>query len=106
MKSFFAVLFGFFAIAFHSCTKSGHLRQGTLYLSLHERAKGKISGDMLSLQFDSVISDSRCPVNATCIWQGTAVAKFSLTKNGETHPVVLSTVGMHGVYREDTVLFG
>lgn len=30
--------------------------------------------------FDSVLTDSRCPVDATCIWAGEAIARFKIEK--------------------------
>jgi hypothetical protein len=41
--------------------------------------------------FDSVISDSRCPINAMCIWEGNAVIKLGLKINGEVHSIKLNT---------------
>lgn len=91
----------------HSCSKSGLLKEGNVEIGLNKCSNGRISGDVLNLCFESLISDSRCPANAMCIWQGAAIAKFSLTKNKEPHSFVLSTVDMpDGSYKKDTVLSG
>ena len=90
-----------------SCAKSGLLKEGKVEIGLNKCSNGRISGDNLNLCFENLISDSRCPANAMCIWQGAAVAKFSLTKNKETHSFVLSTTEMpDGSYRKDTILLG
>ena len=107
MKSL--IIIGFVTITgfFLSCSKSGvDLTEGTVEMALKGCADGKVSGNNHSLCFDELISDSRCPANALCIWQGTAVAKFSLTKNDEKYTFVLSTVEMPGTYNKDTTMFG
>ena len=80
--------------------------EGAVALKLHEFAKGKIAGDDLTLSFDKVASDSRCPANAVCIWQGAATAKFSFTKNGELHSFDLSTITKSPAYAKDTTIAG
>jgi len=93
--------------AVHSCSKNGaKLMEGAVELKLHEYAKGKIAGDDLKLSFDKVVSDSRCPANAVCIWQGAATAKFSFTKNGESHSFDLSTITKSPGYAKDTIISG
>ena len=52
------------------------------------------------------MSDSRCPANAVCIWQGAGTATFSFTKNGDTHIFNLSTITMKPNYTKDTVIAG
>lgn len=92
----------------NSCSKSGdkRLREGTIELMLHESAEGRIEGDRVKLSFDGVVSDSRCPANAMCIWQGAATAAFSFTRNGDLHRFNLSTISMEPNYTKDTVIAG
>ena len=92
----------------NSCSKSAdkRLTEGTIELKLHESAEGRIEGDKLKLGFDAVVSDSRCPANAMCIWQGAATATFSFTKNGDTHRFNLSTITMEPNYTKDTIIAG
>jgi hypothetical protein len=33
----------------------------------------------ITLRFDSVVTDSRCPMGALCIWAGQAILSFTLT---------------------------
>ena len=107
MKLILAIL-SFTLMAFaNSCSKSGSkLREGTVELKLSECESGTISGDNLKLCFTAVVSDSRCPANAMCIWQGTAVGRFSFTKNKETAIFDLSTLDQPPTYNKDTVLMG
>lgn len=91
-----------------SCSKSGdkRLKEGTIELTLHESADGSLNGDRVKLGFDAVVSDSRCPANAICIWQGAATATFSFTKNGSNHRFNLSTITMEPNYKKDTIIAG
>lgn len=107
MKTLLFILFITLTAFVISCSKSGvELKEGTLNLALKKCAEGKINGDKLSFCFDSLVSDSRCPANAMCVWQGTAVAKFSLTKNNETSSFELATINMSPNYHKDTTIMG
>ena len=91
----------------HSCSKKDvELREGTVEIALKKCANGEIGSDNLRLCFDSLISDSRCPANAMCIWQGTATARFSITKNNETKTFVLNTLKAPPTFIKDTILMG
>ena len=85
-----------------SIKNSDPLPEGTIELKLHESLKGK----NLSLRFDSVISDSRCPANVVCVWQGEASVKFTIIKNGTRDFFNLSTINMEPSFRKDTVIYG
>jgi hypothetical protein len=54
--------------------------------------------------FDSVLSDSRCPMDATCFWAGMAEVKFRFVKlPGITQFFVLNT---NTAFRNDTIIDG
>ena len=107
MKTFLIIIFITLTAFVNSCSKSGDkLKEGTVELTLHECESGIISNDNLKLCFEAVVSDSRCPANAMCIWQGTAVAKFSFTKNKDTHIFDLATINMALTYHKDTTIAG
>jgi len=108
MKLFLSILLFTTLTAFvNSCSKSGDkFREGTIELKLSDCKVGRIAGNDLKLCFDAVVSDSRCPANAICIWQGAATATFSFTKNGDTHRFDLSTITMKPNYTKDTIIAG
>jgi len=107
MKLFLYIVPAVMILMAHSCSKKDvALREGTVELALKKCGNGEIAGDNLRLCFDSLISDSRCPANAMCIWQGTATARFSLTKNNDTKTLVLSTLDQPPAYTKDTILLG
>jgi hypothetical protein len=62
-------------------------------------------GDDVTLCFDSLVEDSRCPIGALCIWEGRAIVKFSFTVNQDQRPIILSTVKFPGS-PSDTTLMG
>ena len=108
MKTFLIILLISTIALGNSCSKSNNKRlaEGTIELKLRESAEGRIEGDRVKLGFEAVVSDSRCPANAICIWQGSATATFSFTKNDNTHRFNLSTITMEPNYTKDTVLAG
>jgi hypothetical protein len=90
----------------HSCSKKDiQLKEGKIEIAVRRCGSGDIGGDTIRLCFDSLISDSRCPANAICVWAGSALAKFSLTKNGESTSFNLATL-KYGSYNKDTVIMG
>ncbi len=57
--------------------------------------------------FDSVITDSRCPANANCVWQGYAAAQFTLRTSQGNYPFALATTEHPSIdYSQDTVISG
>src|SRR5688572_22930596 len=108
MKTFIIILSIATIALGNSCSKTTdkRLSEGTVELKLHESAEGRIKGDKVKLGFDAVVSDSRCPANAMCIWQGAATASFSFTKNGDTHHFNLSTITWKPEYTKDTIIAG
>jgi hypothetical protein len=78
----------------------------TLNITLHKCSNPAFSGNRISLCFDSVLTDSRCPFNAMCFWQGYAACKFSLSSNGETYPFALSTLKLPNIFSKDTIISG
>lgn len=57
----------------------------------------------VSICLDSVFNDSRCPTGLVCIWEGDAVATFSIMKNDNVHSINLHT---NNSFQNDTVIDG
>ncbi len=65
---------------------------------------GNNEGNFL-LSFDEVIEDSRCPVDAVCVWTGNAKLRFSIDKEYDKASFILNTHG--GVrFPQDTTIMG
>ncbi len=56
---------------------------------LAERAAAQVRG--VTIRFDEVIEDSRCPMNARCVWEGNARVAFTLRHAGKTASLTLNT---------------
>lgn len=52
-----------------------------------------VAGEGLSIEFVEVVSDSRCPKGATCIWAGEASCLIELTTSDSTLSKVLTQPG-------------
>lgn len=51
----------------------------------------KIRGEDLTIKFDGVISDSRCPKDVVCVWAGEALMQLTTTLVGDvkTHSLLM-----------------
>jgi hypothetical protein len=52
------------------------------------------------------VADSRCPINANCVWQGVATANLKININQVNHQVKLHTQTGMSIYPNDTTLAG
>jgi len=62
-------------------------------------------GESVAICFTGV-NDSRCPINANCVWQGVAVAKFTFKNGTADHQLTLATTKFPGFPSTDTVVSG
>ena len=75
-KSILIILFFGFSI---SCEKNNEVSQN-IELGFNDIYYN--SEYDFSLQIDSITSDSRCPIDAVCIWAGNAQVRFKLISQG------------------------
>lgn len=55
--------------------------------------------------FDSLITDSRCPKDVDCVWQGTAIIKVTFHEAGNVHSFKMSMKGFPPIgYPSDTII--
>jgi hypothetical protein len=47
-----------------------------------------LQGYGVTVRFEGVTSDSRCPIDVTCVWAGDAEASLRLAVNGESDTLV------------------
>jgi hypothetical protein len=99
-----AAVTGFIFLALISCKKDPELRASSS-VPWKDCSEFENKTDHITVCLDSLVEDSRCPVGAVCIWQGTAIARFSVTVNNHQQPVTLSTFKLPG-FASDTVLMG
>ena len=68
------------------------LASGPLELTLRHGEYQRVAGEQLGVEFVRVASDSRCPIDAVCVWMGDAVAEIELSAaGGRTGRVQLHT---------------
>lgn len=70
-----------------SCSKPGLQNRDTVAVLLKDCSEKKLG---VTICFDSLISDSRCPAGMTCIWAGTSIIRVSLKENGQTNQFTMS----------------
>ncbi|MBV5282790.1 MAG: hypothetical protein JZU53_10210 [Paludibacter sp.] len=57
-----------------------------------------------TLQVDSILNDSRCPIGAQCFWEGNAEVRFKLSSlNSKT---VMFNLNTANIFRKDTIIEG
>ena len=53
-----------------------------------------MNAEDMTVKFNEVIGDSRCPQNVTCIWEGVASSKITITFRGREYSIVLNLPGL------------
>lgn len=59
-----------------------------------------IKGDNTKLCYDSLVQDSRCPVDAVCYWEGLANVKLTLQVGNAQYLLQLSTADNHPYFKK------
>ncbi len=88
-------------IAITSCDKSMPVKKDAVALGSCRTLtfdKGQVS-----ICYNKLLNESRCPVGGQCVWQGMAVGQFSFVEGGNTHILTLSTLKF-GPYDSDTII--
>jgi hypothetical protein len=66
-----------------------------------------VAGTELTVGFRRVVGDSRCPIDALCVTEGSAGVELEVFGSGESNPIVLQTplprVWTDGVYQLDVL---
>lgn len=60
-----------------------------------------VKGEDLTITFVEVVSDSRCPTGATCIWAGEASSLIEITDSASTYRKVLTEPGSSSPTKAD-----
>ncbi|MEP7141902.1 MAG: hypothetical protein ABI707_03475 [Ferruginibacter sp.] len=109
MKRSNGLLIAVILLAYVSCKKQpGPVNEKNYaphYIALNKYQPVNMDGEILTCSLDSVIQDSRCPVNATCVWQGVAVARFKISRKNIQNTITLATFKF-GEYDTNTTVAG
>lgn len=68
-------------------------------------AQGQDDNVTLNVHFDEVYGDSRCPLDAICVWQGRVDVGLSFTSGQESAKDTLSLGGLNGDPVSDSTVF-
>ena len=104
MRSRYFVFTCFLFFLISSCRKSSDIADG--YIMVKRCEERIVNGSKVSICFNKLVEDSRCPLRAMCIWQGVAKGNFSFRAGNQETEFSLSTLTMKPAYNRDTVLFG
>jgi hypothetical protein len=108
MKTLSIISALFLLLLLTNCSKNSELTgdssfnlNDTLKLAINKSAIN--NENQLTINIDSVLSDSRCPSDVVCIWEGNAAVRFLLVNDGKETKFVLNTHG--GVnFKSDTII--
>jgi len=62
----------------------------------------ELKGEQITIQFEEIQEDSRCPKGATCIWQGRVSSILQISDNGLSSKIVLIEPGLSDRYGKNT----
>ncbi len=92
------------AALFSACTKNNLPANDLNSVALHG-CSAKLVEPYIC--FDSLLTDSRCPAGALCIWQGNALIKVTFHESQAAHTFVMSLKGFPSSgYPSDTTVNG
>lgn len=91
------------SLAFLSCKKD---KNNNSYLAISTCKSYILNTQQVNVCFDNVISDSRCPEDVVCVWEGAAIVALKVTMSAESHTIQLSTLlrGSLQLIPADTVI--
>jgi hypothetical protein len=58
----------------------------------------ELKGEQITIQFEGIQDDSRCPKGATCIWRGRVSSILQISDNGLSSKIVLVEPGLSDQY--------
>lgn len=92
------------AALFSACKKNRLPAQDSQSVALHE-CSAKLVEPFIC--FDSLLTDSRCPKGAECVWEGNALIKVTFHESQVSHTFVMSLKGYpSGGFPSDTTVKG
>lgn len=63
----------------------------------------RIAKEDMTVTFNEVIGDSRCPQNVTCVWEGVASSNVTIVYHGSDYTVVLNNPGLTEQAKENFI---
>jgi hypothetical protein len=83
-RSFTALLLSStWAVALAACGRDGSAASLDEPVQLAPGQSATFKAEKLEVTFVEMISDSRCPTDVTCVWQGTVTVRLAISSNGK-----------------------
>jgi len=83
------------------CPTSGQFWLDEIF-TLNYQEQKQNDDENIRIKFEKVLSDSRCPIDVVCVWEGNAGVEFSFSKDNEWQTILLNT----GIEPTEVSLFG
>ena len=61
----------------------------TITIGINKTAK--IPNSKINLEFKNIVEDSRCPIDATCVWEGIAIVYVNVNSGKQTEDFQVAT---------------
>ncbi len=87
-------IFSLVLFTYLSCEKEKSTEVGfqlNTPFALQFAATNQSTEDNITVNFFEVLSDSRCPTDVTCVWEGESSVKINFKVDGTNTPLTLST---------------
>lgn len=91
------------AMSVNSCDKDQYKGSREGQVALGKCQTEELGNEKVSICYDKLITDSRCPKDVACVWAGVGVAQFTFTVNNDKHTLTLGT-WKTGPYNKDTTI--
>lgn len=105
-KKHMRILYATLLILLIACKKTNDTLPDQSTIALGNCMLKNFGQGPVSLCFDSLLSDSRCPANAMCVWQGEASGKFTFSFQNQQVKFRLSTLIHTPYFTNDTTIAG
>jgi len=80
----------FMSVFMHCETPIATFELGQPFSLAYQETKSNTAED-ITIKFDAVIGDSRCPADVVCVWEGNAEIQFTFTKGSASETFSLNT---------------
>jgi len=109
MKRYLIFLIAAGLLGIFACSKKDNLLTFKLDTPFTIGYQEKVSweeDDNVNVQFNRVLADSRCPIDAICVWAGRVEVEITFSQPGSTETKVVALGDMTNSDYSDTATFG
>ncbi|MFC0345955.1 MULTISPECIES: hypothetical protein [Epilithonimonas] len=94
MMNLKSLLFAPVILLMSNCTTQSQAQtsesgNNTITIGINKTAK--IPNSKINLEFKNIVEDSRCPIDATCVWEGIAIVYVNVNSGKQTEDFQVAT---------------